>query len=296
MNYTQTHLEFKQLLQSGGFASVALYQEKREPFGLVAVKQMNIDTENFIGMTKAQKEDNIRKTLACEHIIGKMLHHPNIIKTHNVDMDNFILYLEYCEGTDLLEYLKNSHPKAIVPCFDQVLSAVAYMHELGIGHRDIKLENIMLNTELKKIKLIDFGHSKALFDGNGVRSQFRGICGTLEYIPPEVIGNEFYDGEKHDIWCCGVVFYNLIYDKMPWEIANPYQDKRFNRFHHFMSRSELAPEIFPDLKKLGFNKSDEAIIQEMFLAMFALDPFERKSIREIEKMFSRMSFAPAVND
>ena len=154
-----------------------------------------------------------------------MVDHPNIVRLFEVIEDDkyFNLIQELCTGGELLSKVQNTlKEKEVARIFKQVMSAIAYCHEKGIVHRDMKLENILFATENEDspIKIIDFGLSVLLGkkdinkenDNNDLKKygykRMTTKVGTVYYMSPEVIkGN--YD-EKCDIWSCGVILYILL--------------------------------------------------------------------------------------
>ena len=161
--------------------------------------------------------------------ILSMLDHPNIVRLFEVIEDDkyYNLLEELCTGGELLTRVQSSQlkEKDIARIFNQIMSGVAYIHGMGIVHRDLKLENILFSSEdpMSPIKIIDFGFG--VFMGKGEEKQLKekegetdlkkfgfkrlkSKVGTLYYISPEIIkGN--YD-EKCDIWACGVILYILL--------------------------------------------------------------------------------------
>jgi len=95
----------------------------------------------------------------------------------------------------------------------QILSAVKYLHQNKIIHRDIKPENILLDKK-GNVKLADFGWSN--FAGDKPRKTY---CGTVDYLAPEMIDKSGHD-EKLDIWCLGVLVYELLTGKTPFVTEN----------------------------------------------------------------------------
>ena len=157
-----------------------------------------------------------------------MVDHPNIVRLFEVIEDDkyFNLFQELCTGGELLKKMHTTQmkEKQIAKIFNQIMSAIAYCHEKGIVHRDLKLENILFasNNPDSPIKIIDFGFSVLLGkndmnkkedkDDNDLKTygfkRMKSKVGTLYYISPEIIkGN--YD-EKCDIWACGVILYILL--------------------------------------------------------------------------------------
>jgi serine/threonine protein kinase len=91
------------------------------------------------------------------------------------------------------------------------VDAVSYIHSRNICHRDIKLENILLDDQ-HNVKLCDFGFCCTQSPNVLLTSH----CGSLFYAAPEIVGNEEYDGKKTDIWAMGVVLYAMCSGNMPW--------------------------------------------------------------------------------
>ena len=164
--------------------------------------------------------------------ILSMVDHPNIVRLFEVIEDDkyFNLLQELCTGGELYKKYQTTQlkEKEIAKIFNQIMSAVAYCHDKGIVHRDLKLENILFASEEpdSPIKIIDFGFSVLLGKNPNLKNEekeknsdnsdlkkfgFRRMkskVGTLYYISPEIIkGN--YD-EKCDIWACGVILYILL--------------------------------------------------------------------------------------
>ena len=165
--------------------------------------------------------------------ILSLLDHPNIVRLFEVIEDDkyYNLLEELCTGGELLTRAQKTElkEKDIARIFYQIISGVAYIHGMGIAHRDLKLENILFSTEnpMSPIKIIDFGFS-VFMDKNNEKlkedkkdkdnentdpkkfgfKRLKSKVGTLYYISPEIIkGN--YD-EKCDIWACGVILYILL--------------------------------------------------------------------------------------
>lgn len=156
--------------------------------------------------------------------ILSMVDHPNIVRLFEVIEDDkyFNLFQELCTGGELLSKVqKPLKENEIAKIFKQIMSAIAYCHEKGIVHRDMKLENILFSTESEDspIKIIDFGLSVLLGKKDVKENEVTDLkkygfkrmttkVGTIYYMSPEVIkGN--YD-EKCDIWACGVILYTLL--------------------------------------------------------------------------------------
>ena len=159
--------------------------------------------------------------------ILSLVDHPNIVRLFEVIEDDkyYNLLQELCTGGELLKKTETTHlkEKEVARIFNQIMSVVAYCHDKGIVHRDLKLENILFVSEEpdSPIKVIDFGFSvlSENFSNSKVDEKdpdpkkygfkrMKSKVGTLYYISPEIIkGN--YD-EKCDVWACGVILYILL--------------------------------------------------------------------------------------
>lgn len=145
----------------------------------------------------------------------------NIERPLKIDADENLLVFAYNPNcVDLFEYIE-THPNLkdseIIDIFSQICAAVQFLHEHGIVHRDIKDENILIDTRGGKVKLIDFGTAAFISDNNG--NLFKEYVGTFAYAPVEALRGLEYDGFKQDIWCLGIVLYTLAYGCVPFNSA-----------------------------------------------------------------------------
>lgn len=135
------------------------------------------------------KEIHRKKSIRREIQILQLLHHPSVVKIYDVvETNNHLnIVMEYLPGTSLGSYLK-AQPSLKIPeknckkIFRNIISALKYMHRMNIAHRDIKLENVILDEDLNP-KLIDFGFSTCIESSKKVKI----FCGTPSYMAPEVV-------------------------------------------------------------------------------------------------------------
>ncbi len=150
--------------------------------------------------------------------------HPNVVKLieYFEDHQYFYLVLEYVPGKDLFNFISTNklEERHVQYLFKQIVKGMRYLHEvLGILHRDIKLENIMMSNETMSAflmgqaipKFIDFGLSKVLLSDERSSDPY----GTLMYCSPEIIlGKPHF--KSTDIWSLGIVLYVLLTSRMPF--------------------------------------------------------------------------------
>lgn len=179
---------------------------------LVAIKM--IQKENFIKSRRHQER------LRREVRILSLLQHPFIVSLKGVveTKDTVYIVMEYASGGELFDYISN-HPsiteQEIRRLFRQILSAIYYCHLNNIIHRDLKLENLLLD-ENDNIKIIDFGFGNVF----GHSIHLNTFCGSPYYAAPEMISGRPYHGPEVDVWSLGVVLYVLFAKRLPFEDLN----------------------------------------------------------------------------
>ena len=150
-----------------------------------------------------------------------MLSHPNIVKVYDVSIGDRIQYIvmEYIDGITLKEYLdqqKQIKWKEAIHFVVQILRALQHAHSKGIVHRDIKPQNIMLLQD-GTIKVTDFGIAR--FSHNETRTMTDKAIGSVYYIAPEQARGDYTD-EKTDLYSVGVMLYEMLTGKLPFEADN----------------------------------------------------------------------------
>jgi aurora kinase len=202
--------DIKKELGSGAFGHVYL----------VVHKQTN--AQYAIKAIDKRNKMNVEETPYFKREIEVMykVHHPNVVKLYGHFEDNNYCYflMEYISKGNLYGLIpkdnkKRINTKVVATIMKDVISAVYYLHNMNppIIHRDIKPENILLNDGLVA-KLTDFGWSNYIF--NGIKRTT--LCGTPVYMAPEIIREQPHD-EKVDIWCIGVLLFELTTGTLPFQ-------------------------------------------------------------------------------
>lgn len=198
--------DFKEELGVGSYGRVihAIHKKTREKRAIKIINKLAIQNEET------------RKKIMTEVEIQRKLDHPNIVRVYEFHEDEFNLYLvmELCNGGELLDSIARigclSESQTAV-CMKQILSSLCYLHSMDIVHRDLKLENMLIEKPgAINIKLADFGIATELKPGKKLSL----MIGTINYIAPEVIKKK-YDN-KCDLWSCGVIMYILLSGTLPF--------------------------------------------------------------------------------
>ena len=189
-----------------------------------------------------------RLTLQREISILKLLNHPNIVKLYDAfeHEDKFYLIMELVTGGELFHYvlnrkvLKEDEARRF---FRQMTSAIEYCHSCLVIHRDIKLENVLLD-ESGNIKITDFGFSNFIEPGQ----LFKTFCGSPMYSPPEIFSGQRYLGPPADIWSLGVILFAMVTGYLPFSDAN--DNLRTLRRRVCMGDFQVPEALSPDCKHL----------------------------------------------
>lgn len=196
-------------LGKGKFGRVYLARDRESGF-ICALKVLN-KTE----LQQARVEKQVRREIE----IQSNLRHPNILKLygHFHDSKRIFLILEFAGQGELYKHLRKARrfPESKAAKYiAQMTSALRYLHRKHIIHRDIKPENILVGVH-GEIKLSDFGWS--VHAPSNRRTTY---CGTLDYLPPEMISSKNPDNsydDKVDIWALGVLMYEFLTGEAPFE-------------------------------------------------------------------------------
>ncbi|XP_046614604.1 uncharacterized protein LOC124302451 isoform X1 [Neodiprion virginianus] len=191
-----------------GKVQLGINKETGQEVAIKTIKKCKIETE----------ADLIR--IRREIQIMSSVQHPNIIHIYEVfeNREKMVLVMEYAAGGELYDYLSerkvlSEHEARRI--FRQISTAVYYCHKHKICHRDLKLENILLD-QIGNAKIADFGLSN-VFDEQRLLSTF---CGSPLYASPEIVKGTPYHGPEVDCWSLGVLLYTLVYGAMPFDGSN----------------------------------------------------------------------------
>lgn len=211
-----------------------------------------------------EKEVARDKRTIREGALGRLLYHPFICRLYEmVPMTNhYYMLFEYIEGGQMLDYivahgsLKERHARKFAR---GIASALDYCHRNNVVHRDLKIENIMIN-EKGDIKIIDFGLSNLYAPRNLLKT----YCGSLYFAAPELLSAKPYIGPEVDVWSFGVVLYVLVCGKVPFD------DQSVSILHEKIKKGNVEYPSF---------LSRECI--SLLSRMLVVDPTRRATLYEV---------------
>ncbi len=210
--------------------------------------------------------------------ILKTIHHPNIVHLlENIETEKYIgIVLEYASGGELFDfilqrrYLRESMASKL---FAQLVSGVSYLHAKGIVHRDLKLENLLLDRN-GGIIISDFGFANRFDFTSASNDMMATSCGSPCYAAPELVVSEgLYTGCAVDVWSCGVILYAMLAGYLPYDDdpANPEGDNINLLYRYIVNTSLTFPEYV------------SAQARTLLKIMLVPNPIYRAKLRDVQK-------------
>lgn len=250
------HYQLKRTLGKGNFSTVKLAQHRITQHS-VAIKVVKISILS---------EDNLMKINREIEVLKKLGQHDHIVRLYQVIKTKryFMLVTEYCPNGELYDYLVDKGKLSeIQSCnyFLQILSAVEYLHEHNVVHRDLKAENLLLTEENKTIKIADFGFANYYKNDKPLSTW----CGSPPYAAPELFKGLQYVGPPVDIWSMGVILYVMVCGSLPFDGHNLVY---------------LKSRVLSGKYRIPFFMSTEC--EGLIKGMLRLDPERRFNIRQIK--------------
>ena len=278
-NYPQTNLNFYRIgriIGQGGFAKVNL--------GLNVLTGRVVAIKSFNKTIKTKYGENINMDKILYEInLMRKLNHPNITKILETFEDDkfYFIIMEYINGGNLFSYVKKRRKlseKISKFLFKQIILAIKHIHSQLIVHRDIKLENILIDMN-NNVKICDFGIGIILSSED---QELHSHCGTPMYIAPEIILSNKVSGYKGfpvDIWSAGIALYIMLSGKLPFNLDEEQDDIEGYNNHAKEKNIKLKYEIIHKEPKYIENISDEA--RNLLKGLLNKDPKKRLTCDQI---------------
>ncbi|CAI5730633.1 unnamed protein product [Peronospora destructor] len=262
---TRTYVKGK-FLGKGGFARC--YELKCEQTGKIFAAKVVAKRSLVKPKTKQKFTSEIK--------IHKSLDHPQIVQFEHFfeDSENAYIVLELCRNQSMLDLMrrrKHLSESEVKFYMRQLVEGLAYLHDKLVIHRDLKLGNLFLTSDMR-LKIGDFGLATRL---EKPEDRKRTMCGTPNYIAPEILSGQRGDGHSFevDIWSTGVVMYTLLVGRPPFEtddVKATYKRIRANKydFPETAHISRLAQSLVRGILRNdpGARPSLEQILKHPFLA------------------------------
>ncbi|KAI3610548.1 nitrogen permease reactivator protein [Moniliophthora roreri] len=229
---THAHISKKygkwgRVLGSGAGGTVRLIKASNKNGGMIfAVKE-------FRPKRTGETEKEYQKKVTAEFCVGSTLKHPNIIETVDIVSENGHYYevMEYAPYDLFSVVMSGKMCRPEIYCvFRQICDGVEYLHSLGLAHRDLKLDNCVMNTS-NIVKLIDFGTATVFhYPGKTTHTKAKGVVGSDPYLAPEVLEKDEYDPRKADVWSVAIIFLCMVLRRFPWKCPDKKGDASFRAF------------------------------------------------------------------
>ncbi len=211
------------------------------------------------------------------------LSHPNIVNVYDVGREGNIHYIvmELIEGAVLSDLIREHgplRPREAVEIAKQLASALSYAHKNQIIHRDVKPHNVLMTAD-GTAKITDFGIAKAVNTGTIVGNTGM-VMGSVHYLSPEQARGDYVD-ERSDIYSLGIVLYEMLTGKVPFDAENPVTVALMHMNDEVPRLSRILPGIAPDLEAIVAKATNKVQVNRFNTAEEMYDALDHASLSAI---------------
>jgi aurora kinase len=253
-NWTLDDFEIGKPMGAGKFGKVYLARERRTHF-IVALKVLD---------KKQLLKENLMHQLRREVEIQSHMRHKHVLRMFGYFWDDRKIYLilEFAARGEMYKHLqkmKRFPERLTAKYIGQMASALKYCHGKHVIHRDIKPENLLID-EKGNLKISDFGWSV-----HAPNSRRTTLCGTLDYLPPEMINRQSHDSNV-DLWCLGVLMYEFLVGQPPF-------------------LADTNPETYKKIREVSFQFPDHVSedARDLIRKLLVRDPNQRLKLEDALK-------------
>ncbi|KAG0690108.1 hypothetical protein C6P40_003809 [Pichia californica] len=266
--------------KGAGGSVYPLYDSKKNHLYAMKKLRLQLSKENW---------SSYESKLKNEFRIANKLHNQNLIRTYDLLQDNdlFIIVMDYAPFDFFTIVMAGVLTKHEIYCyFRQMCNGVAYMHSIGLAHRDLKLDNCVVDKN-GILKIVDFG-SSVIFDTKRYKQEGQnqeiekasGIMGSDPYLAPEVVTYPYYDPSLADVWSLAIIYCCMILRRFPWRVPKD-SDASYG---YFVSKPGETTDENGHKKVVGPNRllrllptSSKTLIE----FMLKVDPKERFTMVDV---------------
>ncbi|VDO03855.1 unnamed protein product [Rodentolepis nana] len=273
---TRSHKEDKQSSSSPGKSNHREENKEPQPSAGLPVSQVTRHNVGKYKLVRTIGKGNFAKVKLAIHMatgvevsllftILQKLNHPNIVRLLEIIENDEVICLvqEYANGGEIFDYLVahgKMHEREARAKFRQLVSAIDYCHSKNIVHRDLKAENILLDSDLN-VKVADFGLANTFVPDQKLTT----FCGSPPYAAPELFLGIRYHGPGVDVWSMGVLLFTLVVGHLPFDATDLRELRtKILTVRYNLGKGEVSSDLLALLKK-----------------MLVLDPRDRYSLRAL---------------
>lgn len=283
----------KKPLNNGGQSNLFLMQKGKSEKGILKIYN---DDESYLQefsiFKRLKRKAKKFKDSPDQHYYK--IYNENIVKMIGV-VDKGKILLEYLGETNLLDYIQENDidiPDKLY-IFSKIVNGIELLHKCGIAHRDIKLNNIMINPEKKindnifyvpSVKVIDFGLACVKTKS---KNMFKSAVGSWLFCSPEIINDLYndndeglYDPFKSDIWSLGITLYCLINERVPFKSVSE-SSEEFIKFIN--GKIDFRNDSF-----INYSSEIETKVKNIILSCCKIDPKKRLNIYKLSKSLNKL--------